>query len=336
MKTNQKVPSAECRVPSAVRRGETSGPRPPAFTSRSAIQARLVTRHPSPVTRHAFTLVEILVTMTLLSLIVLVLMSVFNSTQTAFRATLTQTDLLEGGRDVLGLMKNDFESLTPSMTFSNDAVNLYIVTNRIQFQSGPAPLVQPLVGSPTSAQRTNVLETVFLLTRQNLTWTGVGYYVDPTSTNSFNPLYRFSMSTNLAADPWWLFYYFTNSVANGVFTNMSRLVDGVLHLTVRPYDLNSRWMTNGYPFLYTNVARNVTYTGPLLGEVGTSMFSNTLPAAVEINLGTLEDRIIQRAESLTGPGMATVQSNYLAQQAGKVHLFRQRIPVRNVDPSAYQ
>jgi hypothetical protein len=30
------------------------------------------------------------------------------------------------------------------------------------------------------------------------------------------------------------------------------------------------------------------------------------------------------------------QSNYLAQQAGKMHVFRQRVWIRNVDPSAYQ
>jgi len=35
-----------------------------------------------------------------------------------------------------------------------------------------------------------------------------------------------------------------------------------------------------------------------MGEIGFYMFSNTLPASVEINLGVLEDRAIQRAESL--------------------------------------
>ena len=56
------------------------------------------TRHVSRVTRRAFTLVEMLVTLALLSLIVLALMTVFNSTQNAFRASLTETDILESGR----------------------------------------------------------------------------------------------------------------------------------------------------------------------------------------------------------------------------------------------
>ena len=46
----------------------------------------------------AFTLIEVLVVVVLMSLIILALMAVFNSTQTAFRASLTQTDVLEGGR----------------------------------------------------------------------------------------------------------------------------------------------------------------------------------------------------------------------------------------------
>ena len=57
------------------------------------------------------------------------------------------------------------------------------------------------------------------------------------------------------------------------------------------------WMTNGYPFGYTNIARNVWFS-PAWGEVGFYMFSNTLPASVEIELGVLEDRTLQRAESI--------------------------------------
>jgi hypothetical protein len=64
------------------------------------------------------------------------------------------------------------------------------------------------------------------------------------------------------------------------------------------------------------------------------MLSNALPASVEVELGVLEDRALQRVESLGGSFQA--QTNYLAGRAGQVHLFRQRFPIRNVDPSAYQ
>ena len=282
----------------------------------------------SPVTRNAFTLIEVMVVAALLALIVLALMAVFNGTQTAFRAGITQTDVLESGRAVSDLVKSDLETMTPSFGVSNGTVNFYVSTN-----SGYVPLVQPLPGG--TQPRSYVLEKFFILTRENTTWTGVGYVVDPLSQPT-NSLYRFSMSTNvMAADPcWWLFYFFTNAVANNNFTNMSHLVDGVVNLRVRAYDTNGYCMTNtieiyGGQFV-TN--RNVLFSVPAWGEVGFYMFSNTLPASVEVELGILEDRTLVRAESLSG---TAAQLNYLSSHAGQVHMFRQRAWIRNVDPSAY-
>jgi hypothetical protein len=260
---------------------------------------------------------------------------VFSSTQAAFRASITQTDVLEGGRSVMGLIKSDLESMAPSFGVSNGAVNFYANANQFQYQSQIGPLGQSLTGS--GYQRTNVLEKFFILTRQNTTWTGTGYVVDTTNANSINPLYRFSMTTNVlaAAGPAALYKAFTNAVFFAAWTNtsiMSHLMDGVVHLTVRAYDNNGVWMTNGYANLTNLTVKNVQFQPSTLGEVGFSMFSNTLPASVEIQLGLLEDRTLQRAQSISG----LTQSNYLAGRAGQVHLFRQRFPIRNVDPSAYQ
>ena len=287
---------------------------------------------------NGFTLVEILVVVVLLSFIILALMTVFNATQAAFRASITQTDVLEGGRGVIGLMKNDFESMTPSYGQSNVTVNFSVNTNYWQYSSNAAPLVQALASSINGAQRTNVLESFFILTRQNTTWTGTGYFVDTASTNYINPLYRFTMTTNvMAGGPTMLYTNFLNTPINA----MSHLMDGVVHLTVRAYDPSGYWMTNFYTRygsnpVQTTTNRNAWFSLPVLGEVGFYMYSNTLPAAVEVEIGVLEDRTIQRAESLPDELPAWARSNYLAQQAGKVHLFRQRFPIRNVDPSAYQ
>jgi len=311
--------------------------------------------HVSRVTRAAFTLIEILVVVVLMSLIVLALMAVFNTTQAAFRANLTQTDVLEGGRSALGLIKSDFESMSPSFGQSNQPaangystvpVNFYANPNQFQYQSQIYPLVQSLTGS--GYLRTNVLEEFFILTRQNTMWTGVGYVVDTTSANSINPLYRFSISTNVMVPnaPAMLYNNFlTNLPAytglpiSPANPNMSHLMDGVVHLTVRAYDPNGYWMTNTYPSYsfyngqITTTNNNVYFPPATLGEAGFYMFSNTLPASVEIQLGLLEDRTLQRTESI--PDSFT-RSNYLAQHAAQVHLFRQRILIRNVDPSAYQ
>ncbi len=294
----------------------------------------------------AFTLIEILVVVVLMSFIILALMAVFNGTQTAFRASLTQSDVLEGGRSAMGMIKSDLEAMTPSYGVSNGAVNFWVNTNQWQFQSNSAPLLQSLAGS--GYQRTNVLETFFILTRQNTTWTGVGYVVDTLSPNYFNPLYRFTLSTNAqTADPTALFnIFYTNLPAYTGLPispnnpSMSHLLDGVLDLRVRAYDPNGFWMTNN-PVYYggsNDIAyRNaLVFWSPRCGEAGCYMFSNTLPASVEIHLGVLEDRAIQRAESLPNLPPVWAQSNYLAGRAGQVHVFRQRVWIRNADPSAYQ
>lgn len=70
------------------------------------------------------------------------------------------------------------------------------------------------------------------------------------------------------------------------------------------------------------------------------MFSNTLPASVEIEMGVFEDRTLQRGESLEVagqmPSAVPVLWNYLQGQSGTVHIFRQRVSIPDVDPSAYQ
>ena len=113
-------------------------------------------------------------------------------------------------------------------------------------------------------------------------------------------------------------------------------MDGVVALTVRACNPGGYWMTNTYQFngsqWVTN--QNVWFAPLIYGEVGFAMFSNTLPASVEVEMGVLEDRALQRADSLNFNLQA--QGNYLAGAAGAVHVFRQRVTIPNVDPSAYQ
>jgi hypothetical protein len=70
------------------------------------------------------------------------------------------------------------------------------------------------------------------------------------------------------------------------------------------------------------------------------MFSNTLPSSVDIEMATLEDRTLQRAESLPNNLPASPPNDrrtlYLQQQAGNVHIFHQSVSIPNFDPAAYQ
>ncbi len=268
----------------------------------------------------------------LLSLIVLALMAVFSSTQRAFRSAVTQTDVLESSRAAMDLISSDLRGLTPCGGVSNGPVNLAVLANYTYY----SPLIQALPGS--SSQRTNLLNYFFVLGRRNTTWTGTGYIVNSASASPLYPLYRFYAETNVANSPAVLSSLFFNMINNAQFTNMSHLVDGVVNLTVRAYDPNGVWINNYYQS-YTN-ALNTTFLYPPAtgigngyGEAQLYMFSNTVPASLELELGVLEDRPLAHAESL--PQNSTAQFNYLAQQAGAVHLFRQRVTIPNVDPTAY-
>jgi prepilin-type N-terminal cleavage/methylation domain-containing protein len=293
---------------------------------------RLVTHHSSLITRSAFSLIEVLVVVSLLSLIVFALMTVFNSTQAAFRASVSQTDVLEGGRAAVDLIASDLRQITPSGGTNNGAVNFFSADNNYDPAAlGYSPMIQNLPGG--SVARTNYLNYFFLLGRENTKWIGIGYAVDATNPAPLYPLYRFYQETNISASPLGLYQNFVNTIYNNQWTNLSHVIDGVVNLVVQPNDNNGYPMTNNYQYnsgqftLYTNVA---FFTLPNRFY----FFSNTVPAFVELQLGVLEDRPLQRAGSL--PFQSIAQSNYLAQQAGRVHIFRQRVTIPNVDPTAYQ
>jgi prepilin-type N-terminal cleavage/methylation domain-containing protein len=305
-----------------------------------AKRSRLVSSVAPPKLFRAFTLIEIMVVVTLLSLIVLALMTVFNSTQAAFRASATQADVLQGGRAVMDLMVQDLKGMSPSFGQSNNPANTFlgVVNFYAAVNNGFQPLVQPLIASSPPQSRTNVLESFFILSSGNQngvpTWYGTGYTVTPNALNgSLYSLYRFS--TNLpVAIPNSAIMIFNDFQTNFLSspTNGSHLIDGVIGLRVRAYDTNGVWMTNGYAFGQPVTVKNILFL-PGYGEVGFYMYSNSLPASVEIEMAVLEDRTLQRAESF---GLFSGATNYLVGQSGKVHVFRQRVSIPNVDPSAYQ
>ncbi len=327
-----RMTNSECRI--------ERGPRLAAFP--------FVIHHSSFVIRRAFTLVEVMVVVVLLSLIVIALMAVFNTTQSAFRSSVTQAGVLESGRAAMDLMAEDLRAMAPSgenYTNNTGAANFYASVEGCA--SPPSPLIQPMVGGNSS--RTNVLENFFILSRGNAngvpTWYGVGYAPAPANASgSLYALYRFATNHPVAAvDPGFIFtndfQNFLASNASGTNIISSHLMDGVVSLTVRAYDVNGGLMTNNVTYSGGRIAtnKNVLYFpsgSPALGQVGFVMFSNTLPASVEIEMGALEDRALQRAQSLSANPAA--QSNYLAGAAGQVHVFRQRVSIANVDPSAYQ
>ena len=166
----------------------------------------------------------------------------------------------------------------------------------------------------------------------------------PPSAAAQPPLAAAQATPPLAAPPLVLFNNFIIAVNNGQWTNMSHVLDGVVHLVVRADNPNGYAMTNTYQL---NAGRSVTnknvqFYPPVWpgGAVGFYFYSNTVPAVVELQVGILEDRPLARAESFpplpTYPYQSTAQVNYLQQQSGHVHVFRQQVTIPNLDPTAYQ
>ena len=303
--------------------------------------------------RVGFSLVEILLVMALLSLIMLALMSVFNSTQSAFRSSVTQTDVLEGGRATMDLMSSDFRQMSPSGGYMEPPTPLNVEPGLNSGNFAPydpvnfwlsdpsGTVTNSLIGVSNGQTRTNQVQSFFILSRVNDVWKGVGYFVDTNSTTSIDPLYRYDSSILPGRPTAWQIYSNYLTVFNSNIQTISdtniyihHLLDGVLHLNVRAFDTNGVVLTNGYAFGQGTNVNNARFYPPAGGEVAMYMCSNTLPAAVEIQMGVIEDRTLQRASSMAMGG--PVQINYLAQQAGKLHLFRQRVTIPNVDPAAYQ
>jgi prepilin-type N-terminal cleavage/methylation domain-containing protein len=292
--------------------------------------------------RRGFTLIEVMVVVVLLSFIVLALMAVFNSTQKAFRASVTQTDVLEGGRATMDFMAADLRAMAPSFGQSNGingAVN-FCVTN----YSSNMSLNQPMVGLiDPNTQRTNIQENFFVLSRNNLnghdSWIGTGYAVYVSPSNLYS-LYRFSTNYPVMASGGLsnLFYAdFRNFLLSP--NNYSHLMDGVVDLRVKAFDADGVWINTNRQNVITN---SIIFSGSqfIPNEVGCIFYSNALPSSVEIEMGVLEDRTLQRAESLPNnlpsPSPNDRRTLFLQSQAGQVHIFRERVSIQNVDPAAYQ
>ena len=122
----------------------------------------------------AFSLIEVIVAVTLMIVIILGLMAMFDQTQRAFRLGMNQTDVLESGRLATEMLVREMEQTTPAYQPYGTATNFFVqtVTNTLQSLAGNA------------AQRKNVMDDVFFLTRENQTWTGIGYFVRTNSASN--------------------------------------------------------------------------------------------------------------------------------------------------------
>ena len=274
--------------------------------------------------RRAFTIVELLVAISVLTLIVLVLYGLFDQVQKALRSNVAQIDVHEGGRAGMELMSREMEQMQAGNVLTN--VNLFT-------RFPPAPAYRQALLS-AGENRVNSLEEIFFLSLSNKHWIGTAYRVLTLNTNGIpidfaktgvGTLCRLSTNTHIADFRNFSLY---SQVMNESATNLfkfQRVIDGIIHFRVRAYDRNGILITNNFN---TNILSGVFVSTNVVNsdvEYAYAFTNKALPAYLEIELGVLEPQILEKYRSYPNP---TVASNYLARQAGAIHLFQQRVPVR--------
>jgi prepilin-type N-terminal cleavage/methylation domain-containing protein len=269
-----------------------------------------------------FTLIEIMIVAVLLTVIILGLLAMFQQTQKAFRVGLAQTDVLEAGRATSHLLARELEHVTPS----GSAVNFFAWI--------PFPRTEQDLPASTE-KRTNYLEELFFLRRENQTWIATGYRVG-TPNLGIGSLYRYETNCPVVTpfgSSWTVdrMYYDFN---NQPLARFSRIADGVVHFKIQAFDMKGILLTNETIQQLPDSEIRISSGTFAPGEVGYYIMSNrTAPASIEFEMGILEPRAAERVRALSDtPSAATA---YLEKQAGRLHVFRQRVSVRNVDPAVY-
>jgi hypothetical protein len=321
-----------------------------------------------------------MVAVTLMSVMIVGLVVMFNQTRRAFTGSMTQVDVLESGRAAADIIAREVEQIAP---YGLPAITNFMVyvplagvanlqgTTALFPNSNPATyiLTQPL--TDTNVYRTNILDAMLFTVpqndSQNQEFSYVGYRLDKYN-EGVGSLYRYQrdniQTTNFNGSHYYTFaayqpYLFTDAgfTTNASSNSFVKIIDGVVQFRVRALNTNGAAFgyvyvgppTNAYlpqnpgivfnNFLSTsNLDIFNNSLSPLRHEYTTAFRNTAVPAYVEIELGVLEDRILKRYNSMTNSGTSpgSIAWTYLQSHAAQVHVFRQRIPVRNVNPAAYQ
>jgi hypothetical protein len=268
----------------------------------------------------------------IMAVIVGALYGMFHFTQKALRANVTQVDVLADGRAAMEQLARELGLIAATR-----------VQGGTNFTAQPSPVYEPVI-QPLMAgagMRTNVLDETFFMSRYDREYSGTTYRV-LYAKNGVGALGKFSGTWPvLGADPTTLALFATGVVGQDP-TNYVTLADGVIHFRVLAYD------PSGFPLVYnrTNISpayrvhrvnasgavlqttanSNVVLRGLPTGETRCVFLSNALPAYVEVELGLLEPKTYEQFKAFQAG--SPLAQRFLADHAAQVHLFRQRVPIR--------
>jgi type II secretory pathway component PulJ len=302
----------------------------------------------------------------IMGVIIFALYSVFNETQQALRRSETQTDVSQRARMVVEMIGKEIEQAYPTFGFTPTSTRgVFQKENNMVGGIELPPMIQKSDRGDITP-RTNYLHNIFFYNHRTNAWQGIGYRV-VNVTNGVGVLLRFEtnqfghrpLSNRLSRA------FQTETTTNRTFHHVA---DGVIHLTFVPYDRfgqrlgwdtrNRGWSGTNHVIESYEVRRqdrngtllvpsdDVTVTNETLATVllqrvyqtpptdnnqqYTTAFafrSNAMPAFIEMELGILEPNTLEQFYTMVEDQNPNA-TNFLARQISKVHLFRQRIPIR--------
>ncbi len=273
----------------------------------------------SPRRIRAFSVLELMVAVSLLALIVVALLAMFNQTQKAFRGGMAQTDVMESGRIAMQFLTREMQQIAPMR--EPGAVNLMIwtPTTLAPWNLPQRPLTTSTMDLPSNQARDNHLQDITFVTRLSDEWVATAYRIS-NAVDGAGALYRWTQtytngvsSGTLSNFCWWATSVPApdSTIPSTYNTNFQFIADGIVHLAAYPFSTNGVAMTNG--MLIANGLRGYAY------------LENEVPAFLDLELGVLELKTVAQFNA-RAPGARVA---WLTDQANRMHLFIQRIPIRN-------
>ena len=327
------------------------------FTNRS-LRARF---------KRAFTLLEMLVSVSVMTMIVYVLYALFDTTQSALRKNVAQVDVNEGGRAAMEMIVRELSQMEVSgYPPVMDPQSKRVWSGSKSFHSRHTPGTTPLLlayesdaltteGTPADlAQgfRTNILQDFTFTSRGELGFDIMSYRVVNVE-NGIGTLGRYATAGSLhSADPRASLVnkslafnlHFDGAVAqqsdSGAFQTIT---DGVIHFSISAFDQYGRELlpTISWPDpLGLNLERLNAQGQALFGVLPDRPVDGTL---VQEKSGQNHTWFYGALPAYFDVEMAVIepdvleqvrqlppqfQADFLGQKINKVTLFRQRVPIR--------
>ena len=308
-----------------------------------------------------FSLIEIMIAVSIMTLILFGLYSIFSETQRAMVSNANQVDVLDKGRGPIESMARDIRpALAPNVPGSEPHFQINLYTNTVA-PSRIRPLFQDL---PDGTRRTNVLHDLFFMVRDaDGNWEGRGYMVhqDPQLAPVglvWGTLHRIRIRyPKRRLDAWGLqqirrihgelrkrplsdwsgqmrmTWVRDDDESLELTVATSALIEGVVHFRCLPLDSGGRPMR----YFVTNALQERFNPRYLPGaflfrddaedellETRAEFFGQALPAALDVEIGFLDPAALGRIRSLENHQLA---HDHLEKNPGAVNLFRRLVPI---------